>query len=150
MEVTTVGLVLAAVASAIATTVPWLAVVVPVFIATVAFLSVYSGPFTAVGQNVVIPSLRASAVTLSLFLAHLVGDSWSPLGVGVLSDVLQRLGLDKVTSLQGALLVTSPPLLLLAAFVTYRGGRHVKVDTERMEAGWEQGPIMPIPVVAEP
>jgi sugar phosphate permease len=150
MEVTMAGLLLAAAASALAIAVPVLAFVVPVFIATVAFLSVYSGPFTAVSQNVVIPSLRASAVTLTLFLAHLFGDSWAPLAVGGLSDLFQRFGYSNVVSLQVALFATSPPLLLLAAWVTYRGSKTVKVDVANMERGWEMGPTMPVPVEVAP
>ena len=84
------------------------------------------------------PSLRASAVTMSLFLAHLLGDSWSPAAVGFLSD---RLG-----SLQIALLITSTPLLLVAAFFTYLGFRTIEHDTTAMEDTWAAGKIEALPI----
>ena len=79
-----------------------------------------SGPFTAVAQNVVSPALRASSVTMLLFVAHVFGDSHSTFDVGFLSD---RLG-----SLQTALLITSPTLLIVAAILAATGLRSVRPD----------------------
>jgi len=108
-------------------------VFVPVFLVTVACLYLYSGPFTAVAQNVVSPGLRASAVTLLLFIAHVFGDSHSPFDVGFLSD---RFG----GNLQLALLITSPTLLVLAAVAAAMGLRSVRRDTEKMEEEWAAKP----------
>src|SRR6266705_3561939 len=63
-------------------------VFVPMFLLAVIALYLYAGPFTALSQNVVSPGLRASAVTLLLFIAHVFGDSHSPFDVGLLSDWL--------------------------------------------------------------
>jgi sugar phosphate permease len=101
---------------------------VPAFLITVILLYLQSGPFTAVSQNVVSPALRASSVTLLLFVSHLFGDSHSPFDVGWISDHLHNLQL--------ALLITSPTLLVVAAIVAATGLKSVKPDTETMEAAW--------------
>ena len=105
-------------------------VFVPLFLLAVIAVYLYSGPFTALSQNVVSPGLRASAVTALLFIAHVFGDSHAPFDVGVISDWLGG-------DLQLALLITSPTLLLLAAGAAALGLRTVKQDTEKMEREWE-------------
>ena len=102
---------------------------VPAFLITVVALYLHSGPFTAVSQNVVSPALRASSVTMLLFVSHVFGDSHSTFDVGWISD--------RIGSLQTALLITSPTLLLVAAAVAATGLRTVKPDIEKMEAEWE-------------
>ena len=105
---------------------------IPAFLITVICLYLHSGPFTAVSQNVVSPALRASSVTLLLFVSHVFGDSHSTFDVGFLSD---RLG-----SLQLALLITSPTLLCLAAVIAWVGVRSVRSDVETMEDAWAKRP----------
>jgi MFS family permease len=105
---------------------------VPAFLITVIALYLNAGPFTAVAQNVVSPALRASCVTMLLFIAHVFGDSHSTFDVGFLAD---RLG-----SLQSALLITSPTLLILAAIFAATGLRSVKPDTQAMEEEWANRP----------
>ena len=100
-------------------------------------LYLYSGPFTAVSQNVVSPGLRASAVTLLLFISHVLGDSHSTFDVGFISD--------RIGSLQIALLITSPTLLILAALVAATGLRAVRRDTEAMEEQWAARSAEPAP-----
>jgi MFS family permease len=128
LEVSAIGFVLAAVASVIALVVNSFTVFIGAFVVAVICISIYNGPFTAITQNVVVPSLRASAVTLSLFLAHLFGDSWAPAATGLLSDLFKDLRL--------ALLVVSPPLLVIAALITAVALRSVARDHEEMEAAW--------------
>jgi MFS family permease len=111
-------------------------VFIPVFLLTVVCLYLYAGPFTAVSQNVVSPALRASAVTMLLFVSHVLGDSHSTFDVGFLSD---RLG----GNLQAALLITSPTLLILAAIVAATGLRSVRQDIEKMEDEWAARPPEP-------
>jgi MFS family permease len=103
-------------------------VFVPAFLITVIALYLHSGPFTAVSQNVVSPALRAGSVTLLLFVSHVFGDSHSTFDVGWISD--------HIHSLQLALLITSPTLLIVAAIIAATGLRTVKPDTEAMEAEW--------------
>lgn len=107
-------------------------VFVPVFLLAVIALYLYQGPFTALSQNVVSPGLRASAVTMLLFVAHVFGDSHSTYDVGQISDWLGG-------NLQLALLITSPTLLIGAAIAAATGLKTVKRDTEAMEAAWAAG-----------
>jgi MFS family permease len=109
---------------------------VPVFLATVVCLYLYAGPFTALSQNVVSPALRASAVTMTLLVAHVLGDSHSTYDVGLISDWLGG-------NLQAALLITSPTLLILAAIAAATGLRTAKHDTEAMETEWAARPAEP-------
>ena len=128
------GFLIGAVCMVVALAGPWSVGVVPVFIPSffiaVAGLYLYSGPFDAVGQNVVSPGLRASAVTLQLLVAHLLGDSYSTAAVGAISDGLH--------SLMAALLVTCPPLLVLSAIFAATALPYVRRDTARMEDEWAQ------------
>ena len=110
-------------------------VFVPAFVLAVVCLYLYSGPFTAVAQNVVSPGLRASAVTMLLFVSHVFGDSHSTYDVGVISQ--------QVGSLQTALLITSPTLLVLAAIVAATGLRTVKSDIQTMERDWAARSALP-------
>jgi MFS family permease len=105
-------------------------VFIPAFFITVVGIYCYSGPFTAVSQNCVPPSLRASVVTMLLFVSHVFGDSHSTFDVGFLSD---RLG-----SLQLALLLVSTPLLLIAAVLASLALRSVEDDVARAEDSWAQ------------
>jgi MFS family permease len=102
---------------------------VPAFLLAVIALYLYSGPFTALSQNVVTPGLRASAVTTLLFVSHVFGDSHSTYDVGQISQWLGG-------NLQAALLITSPTLLVLAAIAAATGLKTVKKDTEAMEQAW--------------
>lgn len=104
-------------------------VFVPIFALTVICLYLYAGPFTALAQNVVSPALRASAVTVTLLIAHVAGDSHSTYDIGLLSDHLNH-------NLQAALLITSPALLILAALAAATGLRTAQKDTQAMEEAW--------------
>ena len=110
-------------------------VFIPAFLLAVICLYLYSGPFTAVSQNVVSPGLRASSVTLLLFVSHVFGDSHSTFDVGVISE--------RIGSLQTALLITSPTLLILAAAIAATGLRTVQRDTQAMEEEWAARPAEP-------
>jgi hypothetical protein len=105
---------------------------VPAFFLAVVCLYLYSGPFTALSQSVVSPALRASAVTMLLFVSHIFGDSHSPFDVGFISS--------HVGSLQLALLITSPTLLVLAALIAATGLRTVRRDVQKMEDDWAGRP----------
>src|SRR4030088_978464 len=118
-------------------------VFVPLFFVSVVLVYLHAGPFTAVGQNVVTPGLRAGAVTMLLVISHLFGDSHAPADVGWLSDRLQSLHL--------ALLLTSAPLLLLAAAAAATALRSVDRDSEIMERTWaEKGRESAIDPAASP
>jgi MFS family permease len=136
LEIGIVGFLLGAVFITIALLVPMNAgpvpLFVPAFLLAVICLYLYSGPFTALAQNVVSPGLRASAVTMLLFVSHVFGDSHSPVDVGWISD--------RVGSLQLALLITSPTLLIIAAVIAATGLRTVQRDVQNMEDAWADRP----------
>jgi MFS family permease len=139
LEVGIAGFLIAAVFITIALVAPLsigpIPVFVPAFLVTVIAIYLHAGPYTAVSQNVVSPALRASSVTLLLFVSHVFGDSHSTFDVGWISD--------HVHSLQLALLITSPTLLVVAAIIAATGLRTVKQDTNAMEAEWADRPEEP-------
>jgi sugar phosphate permease len=144
LEVGIAGFLLGAVFISIALVAPMnvgpIPVFIPAFLVAVVCLYLYAGPFTALSQNVVSPGMRASAVTMLLFVAHVFGDSHSTFDVGLLSD---RLG-----SLQLALLITSPTLLILAAVAAATGLRTVRADIDKMEEEWAARPTDPAPAAS--
>jgi len=73
-----------------------------------------------------------------LFVSHVFGDSHSTFDVGFISD--------RIGSIQIALLITSPTLLVLAAIVAATGLRTVKSDIQKMEDEWASRPPQPAPV----
>jgi MFS transporter, Spinster family, sphingosine-1-phosphate transporter len=141
LEVGIAGFLLGAVFITIALIAPMnigpIPVFVPAFLLAVACLYLYSGPFTALAQSVVSPGLRASAVTMLLFVSHVFGDSHSTYDVGVLSGL--------VGSLQTALLITSPTLLIVAAVIAATGLRTANRDVEKMEDEWAARPALAVP-----
>lgn len=100
---------------------PSLALCVIVLFFAAVCLQAYNGPLSALMQDVVTPRLRASAVALSLLVAHVLGDSLSPALVGGLSDALGH-------NLTAALCFTLPPVILVAGVVGLRGLRLVAPD----------------------
>src|SRR6266705_592042 len=84
----TAGTLAGAVLVALALLMPSLLLFVPMFLLGAACLYLYNGPYTAIKQNVVLPTVRASAVTLALLIEHLLGDSYAPFAIGKLSDAL--------------------------------------------------------------
>jgi len=75
------GFVAGAVFVALALLMPSLVLFVPMFLLGAACLYLYNGPYTAIKQNVVLPTVRASAVTLALLIEHLLGDSYAPFAI---------------------------------------------------------------------
>lgn len=122
------GFILGAVFVALALLMPSLALFVPMFLLGAACLYLYNGPYTAVKQNIVLPTVRATAVTVALLIEHLLGDSYAPFAIGKLSDALHNLQL--------ALLILLPPLLILAAVFAALGVRHEETDSRAMETRW--------------
>src|SRR6266702_6981545 len=129
------GFLAGAVFVALALLMPSLLLFVPMFLLGAACLYLYNGPYTAIKQNVVLPTVRASAVTLALLIEHLLGDSYAPFAIGKLSDALG--------SLQLALLILLPPLLLLAALAASTGIKHEDRDGRAMEARWASASSLP-------
>jgi MFS family permease len=137
LQVGIVGFVLGAVFVALALLSPSLGLFIVFGLLAAVSLYLYSAPFTALAQNIVVPSMRASAVTLTLLVAHLFGDAWSPTAIGALSDALHSLPL--------AIELTCPPVLLGAAVLGAVGFRTAQHDTEAMEEAWARHPSEPAP-----
>ncbi len=106
------------------------------FLLSVLLLAVYNGPTTAATQDVVPSWLRASAVAVSIMLAHLFGDAFSPALVGLLAaNIDPTHGLHFQTGFAGqdlslALLWTCTPALLLAGLAGVLGSRWMKIDID--------------------
>ena len=129
------GFLAGAVFVALALVMPSLGLFLPMFLLGAASLYLYNGPYTAIKQNVVLPTVRATAVTVALLIEHLLGDSYAPWAIGRVSDALQ--------SLQLALLILLPPLLVLAAVLASFGLRHEDRDGRAMEARWAGSTAIP-------
>jgi MFS transporter, Spinster family, sphingosine-1-phosphate transporter len=100
----------------------------PFFIAMFAvggiFLSFCLGPLNAVLQDIISPGMRATALGLSLLLAHLLGDAAAPTVIGAIANTY---------SLFFALIITTPLCLFLAGLVCLLGLRTVARDMQRMQ-----------------
>ncbi len=104
------------------------------FIVTTILLTLYTGPSTAATQDVVPALLRASAIAVSLFFAHLLGDAFAPTLVGLLASAFDPThGQHFAHNMGGqdlarALLLTCTPALLIAGLVGIFGARWMKAD----------------------
>ncbi|GAC1619655.1 MAG: MFS transporter [Ktedonobacteraceae bacterium] len=134
-----IGFLLGAPAFAIAVTFHNLLVFTIFFVISTLLLTIYTGPSTAATQDVAPSTLRASAVALSLLIAHLLGDAFSPTLVGVLATNLDPThGQHFVTSMAGqdlstALLLTCTPALVIAGLVGVFGAGWMKDDVAAAE-----------------
>ncbi len=97
---------------------------ISVFIIAAISLNFCTGPLNAVIQDVIAPALRATAVGLSLLLAHLLGDAAAPFVIGAIANN---------TSLGFALTATAPTFLFLAGLACLVGLRTVARDMHRMQ-----------------
>jgi MFS transporter, Spinster family, sphingosine-1-phosphate transporter len=129
------GFLAGAVFVALALLMPSLVLFIPMFLLGAASLYLYNGPYTAVKQNVVLPTVRATAVTVALLIEHLLGDSYAPWAIGKVSDAFHDLRL--------ALLILLPPLLILAALFAATGLPHEEPDGQAMEARWAEAVSLP-------
>jgi MFS family permease len=107
-----------------------LGLLIPLFFLAGICLQAYNGPMSALMQDVVKPELRAVTVALSLVVAHVLGDAFSPTLVGGLSDTIGS-GRGDVLGrhLTSALQFTLPPMILAAGVVCLLGLRYVDRDT---------------------
>jgi sugar phosphate permease len=84
------------------------------------FVFLNTGPANAVLVNVALPEVRATAIALSIFVYHLLGDAFSPKFIGQASD---SWGLDKALLLTSVAMAVSGVLYLI-------GSRTLGRDTE--------------------
>ncbi len=97
---------------------------ISVFILAAISLSFCTGPLNAVIQDVIAPALRATAIGLSLLLAHLLGDAAAPFVIGAIANK---------TSLGFALTATAPTFLFLAGLACLVGLKSVANDMHSMQ-----------------
>ncbi|RAQ96149.1 MFS transporter [Thermogemmatispora tikiterensis] len=129
-----IGFLLCAPSFALAVTVHSTTAFMIFFFITAMLILLYNGPCTAAIQDTVPSALRASAVALTLLLAHLLGDAFAPSLIGVLAQHFDPThGGHFAHDLAGqdlrlALLVTCVPMLVLAGLVGIFGARWMKSD----------------------
>lgn len=97
---------------------------ITVFVFAAIFLNFCTGPLNAVIQDIIAPNMRATALGLTLLLAHLLGDAAAPTVIGLISSQ---------SSLGTALLITAPTFLFLAGFICLLGLRTVASDMRQLE-----------------
>jgi MFS family permease len=102
---------------------------VAVFILAGMTLNACTGPLNAVIQDVIAPGMRASAMGLSLLLAHLLGDASAPLAIGALAGKI---------SLGTALIITAPICLFIAGLICLLGLSTVAKDMRQMKESLRQ------------
>ena len=95
-----------------------------VFILAGITLNFCTGPLNAVIQDVIAPEMRATAIGLSLLLAHLLGDAAAPSAIGALAIYVP---------LGRALIITAPTSLFIAGLICLVGLRTVAGDMKRMQ-----------------
>ena len=129
-----IGFLLGAPAFALAVTSHNLLVFTIFFVISTLLLTLYTGPSTAATQDVVPATLRASSIAISLLIAHLLGDAFSPTLVGVLATSFDPThGHHFAAGIAGqdlstALLVTCTPALVIAGLIGLFGARWMKGD----------------------
>lgn len=134
-----IGFLLSAPAFAIAITSRSFGLFSAFFVITTLLLTIYTGPSTAATQDVVPSALRASAVAVSLLIAHLLGDAFAPTLVGKLATTFDpNSSFDFNHLLTGqylshALLITCTPALVLAGLIGIFGARWMKSDVAAAE-----------------
>jgi len=97
---------------------------IAVFALAATSLNFCTGPLNAVIQDIIVPARRATAIGLSLLLAHLLGDAAAPTIIGLIADK---------STLGFALVTTAPTFLFLAGLICLIGLRTVARDMQRMQ-----------------
>lgn len=106
------------------------------FVLTALLLRAYNGPCSAATQDVTPAPLRATAMAVTLLVAHMFGDAAAPSLVGVLATWLDPThGGHFVASMAGqdlshALLWTCVPALIIAGLIGIFGTRWMGSDVE--------------------
>jgi len=129
--VTTLGFLIGAPLVLLALFMTNLGLFIAVFVVACIFLNFCTGPLNAVIQDVITPTVRATAIGLALLLAHLLGDAMAPFLIGGIADA---------TSLGFALIITAPTFLFLAGLICLIGLRTVGRDMRRMQEQREKVP----------
>jgi hypothetical protein len=103
---------------------------------TLFFVNMYNGPVAAATQHVVSLHIRATAIALSLTIAHLFGDAFAPSIIGVAANALDpthgQLFFQNMAGhdLQITLLASCPVALIIAGVFGIWGARYARCDRE--------------------
>ncbi len=98
------------------------------------FLFCNSGPLNAAILNVSMPNVRATAFAITIFTIHLLGDAFSPIVIGAVSDYLQESQkLSAGEALRYAFFL-APPIVLLGATILLLAAKHLPRDVDAVEA----------------
>jgi len=112
----------------------------PIFVvgcsAGIFLLSMSSPALQALNQNIVVPSLRGSAMAMALVSATVLGQATGSLAFGIVSDWLHNLQL--------AFLVIGPTALALSAAFAAYGLPSVALDVAAAEESWAQRGLEPV------
>jgi MFS family permease len=117
------------------------AVALPAIFLAEVLVFLNTGPANAVLVNVALPEVRATAISASIFVYHLLGDVPSPILIGRLSDLFG--------SLESALMLTAAAMAVSGVFYLL-GTRTLGADTERVQrtVAAREGRHAPPPVPA--
>jgi MFS family permease len=118
------GMLLAVPAAFVGLTSPQREIYLPAIFLAEVLVFLNTGPANAVLVNVALPEVRATAVAMSIFVYHFLGDVPSPILIGELSDWTGDLGL--------AMLLTTVAMGLSGVLYLV-GGRSLGADTERVQ-----------------
>ncbi|MEP7104477.1 MAG: MFS transporter [Chloroflexota bacterium] len=127
-EVTAVAFGVGSILVAIAFSAGGVPLFVGAYLLAVTCLAVYIPAMMSVAQSIVIPTRRATAVTLALLAGQLLGTALAPSAIGLVADSLHDLGRSLV------LLTTTVSVLAGAAALT--GIRTAAGDMRSMERQW--------------
>lgn len=135
-----------------------LAITIWMFLAML-FLFANTGPSNAVIANVIMPNQRATAYAVSTFAIHFLGDVWSPMLMGAVSDfcgkpstmatglgrLLESVGFVAIDGKNlGAGMLVVVPAVFLGGLVLLAGMRHLPREMAlmlaRLKAAPAQGP----------
>ncbi len=114
------------------------------FAITTILLNINIGPLQAATQDVAPAALRASAVAITLFVSHILGDAFAPSFLGWLASSFDPTGYNFAHNIAGhdltrAMIYVYPTSLLIAGIVGIIGSRWMKDDvataqrTDRMK-----------------
>ncbi len=110
------------------------------FAITAVLLNINAGPLAAATLDVAPVALRASAVAISLFVSHMLGDAFAPSLLGWLASSFDPTGYDFAHNMAGhdltrAMIYVYPASLLIAGIIGIVGSRWMKDDVTAAQRG---------------
>ncbi|HEY4385047.1 MAG TPA: MFS transporter [Ktedonobacteraceae bacterium] len=109
------------------------------FVLSSILITIYQGPSAAALSDVVPARLRSTAICISLLIAHLLGDAFSPTLVGVLASSFDPTNGEHFAQqvaghdIAQALIITCVPALILAGLIGIFGSRWMGADVVAAE-----------------